>query len=133
MQSSDPADGGLELSTGDKKVVPAPTAIPPVPGQPGCYTHSLKLTSEQTLCQSNMQLCRPEELVGDIKDLAFIGNGSFAAVFKGEPLHAVLDQEGAGSWKQRRTLRLRGRFPNRTLARREGGHQVRGLRQLKLK
>lgn len=25
-----------------------------------------------------------QDLVGDIKDLAFIGNGSFAAVFKGE-------------------------------------------------
>ncbi|KAG2443915.1 hypothetical protein HXX76_002255 [Chlamydomonas incerta] len=84
MQSSDPADvGSQQPSTDENKIVPAPTAAPPIPGQPGCYTHSLKLTSEQTLCQSNMQLCRPEELVGDIKDLAFIGNGSFAAVFKG--------------------------------------------------
>ncbi|KAG2497768.1 hypothetical protein HYH03_004040 [Edaphochlamys debaryana] len=63
---------------------PGPSPAPPLTAlAPGCYTHSLRLTSEQTLCQSNIQLCRPEELVGDIKDLAFIGNGSFAAVFKG--------------------------------------------------
>ena len=67
-------------STEEEKPRPERPAPQPLPG---CYTHSLKLTSEQTLCQSNIQLCRPEDLVGDIKDLAFIGNGSFAAVFKG--------------------------------------------------
>ncbi|EFJ51334.1 hypothetical protein VOLCADRAFT_109637 [Volvox carteri f. nagariensis] len=85
-----PSSEPVEESTEEEETRPAPEDGKPGPGrapvplpQPGCYTHSLKLTSEQTLCQSNIQLCKPEELVGDIKDLAFIGNGSFAAVFKG--------------------------------------------------
>lgn len=76
--SEEPQPTNDELQPGD-----GPSPAPPST-QPGCYTHSLKLTSEHTLCQSNIQLCRPGELVGDIKDLAFIGNGSFAAVFKGK-------------------------------------------------
>jgi hypothetical protein len=52
---------------------------------PACFTHSLKLLHDNTLSKQNIQLCRATELVSDFKDLSFIGNGSFAAVFKGEP------------------------------------------------
>lgn len=55
----------------------------PLRSSPGCFSHSLKLLHSNTLNSHNIQLCRPQELVGDIKDMAFIGNGSFAAVFKG--------------------------------------------------
>jgi hypothetical protein len=84
QQSSELVGSGTPEDDEDR-VAPLPEAPPVVPRiQPAAYTHSLKLNSEQTLCQSNILLCKPEELVGDIKDLAFIGNGSFAAVFKGE-------------------------------------------------
>lgn len=51
-------DGEIEDVPGDGQspLPQVPRAVP----MPGCYTHSLKLTSEQTLCQSNIQLCRPE-------------------------------------------------------------------------
>ncbi len=48
----------IEDAPGDGQS-PLPQLPRPVP-VPGCYTHSLKLTSEQTLCQSNIQLCCPE-------------------------------------------------------------------------
>ncbi|PNH12184.1 hypothetical protein TSOC_000911, partial [Tetrabaena socialis] len=85
---SSPSTDEVQASSSEEVKVEEPRKVPQASPPllrptPGCYTHSLKLTSEQTLCQSNIQLCRPEELVGDIKDLAFIGNGSFAAVFKG--------------------------------------------------
>lgn len=51
---------------------------------PGFLPHSLKLLHDNTLSKQNISLCRPQDLVSDIKEMCFIGNGSFAAVFKGE-------------------------------------------------
>ena len=85
--AADPASTSTEAAGGSSSkpaAQPAPTAAAPAPPGPTTAAHSLKLSSTNTLCQSNLQLCRPEELLSDIKDLSFIGNGSFAAVFKGE-------------------------------------------------
>lgn len=46
--------------------------------------HSLKLLHGHTLSKQNITLTRPQDLVSDIKEMCFIGNGSFAAVFRGK-------------------------------------------------
>jgi hypothetical protein len=100
--SSSPSTGEQPEQPGSKaqfqaQADPDGSTVSELPSSKSRFTHhSLKLSHDNTLSNQNIQLCIATELVSDIKDMTFIGNGSFAAVFKGEHNQCTIFFAGPG-------------------------------------